>query len=940
MSWYPKHVSGAATPAGHAGRRGQNTLSESGTPLRRTGGKAASARPGVALVLVAHLLMALLLAACGNYSAPDAGSLTPEDNRSNLSILTTPNVSSVDELRAALADVTVPEVILAAGPYLINDPGEATVTGQLTVTRPVIIRAAHGLSPEDVVIDAEGGSRVFHVNPGADNTVELAGITITGGSAGIDRGGGVFVQTGSLTVRDSHFLNNSGISGGAISTGLNVPVQHVALLGSLFQNNTSSGTGGAVYLNTALNVGTLLVSGSTFTGNQAAGDGAAIYNWRRSDATTGACNAPATSTIVNSTFTGNTGGTTFDNTEGAAHILFTTIAGNAGAGLFSFNDSWTCARVGHSIIAGNTGADVTAFTTTQRYVSLGYNLLGTAGSHVDYTLDFVEDPPGTSSFNVANPELHALANHGGSTPTRTPELTSPAVDSGVAADDWSDYLDGLASGANWPTDIEAFVRTTLQTDQRGLCYSRVQGANSDIGAVELQSPAIALSTDPSPLVPFEAGQLAFSVAYCDALPASGNMAVTLDGSTVADDPLAGGILTVPATLAPGSYPVTASYTSDMPGVAIGTGNFVLVVPVASGTLQLSVEPAVIEAGGAATLSATFTPGFSAPASFYEGDIVTFTIEATPVTTLGTAPFTGGTATLGVAAGVLPAEAGEYNVTASYAGSASIAPAMASATLAVTGEDGPQSASLSISLGSASPDSVDLSGDSATTVVAQLALTVPVDSDGVELQQLTFDLASELPAGTPANPGVSTANLGTLAIRHDQNGNGIADEGEMELGSTTVLEDGVLTITFDQPLTIQAGQTTHLLISATPASNPVTAAALTIAAGLGLAGGLLLLRHRRAGNPLRHASDNPGKRDARRSAVGASAFLALTLVIAACGTRPPPDGGEPDPVTISIETRITGATATASTTTHAVQITGLPLDLPVITITVEPEGNQD
>src|SRR5262249_51362402 len=119
-----------------------------------------------------------------------------------------------------------------------------------------------------------------------------------------------------------------------------------------------------------------------------------------------------------------------------------------------------------TIVAGNTNGDLRT-STSNRFVSLGYNLIGTG--------------TGTSQFNqpgdqvgITNPMLGALADNGGPTKTHLPLAGSPAIDAGDPA---------AVTGVN---GVPGY-------DQRGKPYTRVWdgdgagGPRIDIGAVEVQT---------------------------------------------------------------------------------------------------------------------------------------------------------------------------------------------------------------------------------------------------------------------------------------------------------------------------------------------------------------------------------------------------------------------------------------------------------------------
>ncbi len=164
-----------------------------------------------------------------------------------------------------------------------------------------------------LTIDAAGRSRVFTINTSNDQYVDLAGLTITGGSdAGY--GGGIYKFNGSLTVTDSTLAGNSAGYGGGIYSDWGA----LTVFNGTFAANSASGNGGGIYkdagtltvtsstlIGNSADVwgggisdvdGTLTVIDSTLEGNSAADDGGGIYK------------AYNTLDVINSTFGGNSAG--------------------------------------------------------------------------------------------------------------------------------------------------------------------------------------------------------------------------------------------------------------------------------------------------------------------------------------------------------------------------------------------------------------------------------------------------------------------------------------------------------------------------------------------------------------------------------------------------------------------------------------------------------
>ena len=382
---------------------------------------------------------------------------------------------------------------------------DANATGDLDVTEAVTIA---GAGADTTTIDAGDHDRSIDVADVPGNALTIDGISITNGSAPSGRAdeagepGGAIRGTGagtSITVRDAVLTGNAagdgsdimypplsppraGGGGGAISAAGELTI----VRSTLRFNRTgeggyqgpfgyqSGGSGGAVRV-----LGPLTVSDSTFSSNETAGDsggGGAVA----------AGSAPAT--IANSTFTANhlgfsrccglgAGGAIV--TSGPLQLAGSTISGNdAGAALGNlvggslFIGATGSAQIENSIVAGNgDGGDEIAGEGT---VSLRYSLIGEppTGPFEDVAGNQI----GTNQAPL-DPGLGGLGNNGGPTVTMAPTPSSPAIDAGSAFG--------------------------LTTDQRGgprpVDYTNVAsvpgGDGSDIGAVELPSPADAIAPE-------------------------------------------------------------------------------------------------------------------------------------------------------------------------------------------------------------------------------------------------------------------------------------------------------------------------------------------------------------------------------------------------------------------------------------------------------------
>ncbi len=336
-----------------------------------------------------------------------------------------------------------------------------------------------------LTINGNNQSRVFTIQPVAN--VAISGVTISGGNGAgatdTGSGGGIY-NSGTLSISNAAISGNSatGSSGGGIR---NTNVGSLAVSNSIiFGNATNFGagifnSGGTVTLtgtvisgNIAalnaggvLNDGALTVIASTISANKANGLGG--------NAGGGILNEGTSFAVTNSTISGNTasggtsGGGIWTSTNGS--ITNSTITNNSAtgagssSGVFRFNGTFS---VRNCIIAANQNnaarPDVVALGSTG-ITSNGYNLVGNPGS---VTFSSPGDQFGTGASPL-DPRLGTLANNGGSMPTHSLLLGSPAIDA------------GSASGSNY--DQRGLARTV---DLAGIVNV---ADGTDIGAFEAQS---------------------------------------------------------------------------------------------------------------------------------------------------------------------------------------------------------------------------------------------------------------------------------------------------------------------------------------------------------------------------------------------------------------------------------------------------------------------
>jgi predicted outer membrane repeat protein len=349
---------------------------------------------------------------------------------------------------------------------------------------------------------------------------------------------GIFTNK-TATIIGSTFANNTGTNAGIGGAAIRHRNGTLNITSSTFTNNTAAGKGGAI--NTQ--EGTLTITGSTFTANKSTSQGGALFNAAEATLTgvtvsggtaangAGLFNNGATAklTVVNSTISGNSGfAPGIRNNLGTVSISGSTITGNTGTtdgGLSNFQGTMTIVNTtvsGNSVtgnIAGvaNSGAltmanvtitnnrsdsdgsgdtqaggltNLAAGTITMTNTIVAGNFRGAVGSDV---ASDISDLGTTGKINVAGSAnnligdagtaggfsngtngnrvgvaagLQPLANNGGPTQTHRLLAGSPAVNAGTAS--------GQSS------------------DQRGAGFVRSSGGAVDIGAFEVQYPAVLL----------------------------------------------------------------------------------------------------------------------------------------------------------------------------------------------------------------------------------------------------------------------------------------------------------------------------------------------------------------------------------------------------------------------------------------------------------------
>lgn len=156
-------------------------------------------------------------------------------------------ISTTAELRAAVANACVRLILMNPGLYDLTVSG----SGHLLINQDKILRNAGG---GEVEIDAMGQSRVMDLRQ--NNTIELDGLTITGGSSG--NGGGIRTRA-DLVIRNSTISGNSANNGGGLFHRSGpLLLQNVTVSG-----NATSNDGGGLDLRAGARLEHVTVAGNT-----------------------------------------------------------------------------------------------------------------------------------------------------------------------------------------------------------------------------------------------------------------------------------------------------------------------------------------------------------------------------------------------------------------------------------------------------------------------------------------------------------------------------------------------------------------------------------------------------------------------------------------------------------------------------------------------------
>lgn len=230
-----------------------------------------------------------------------------------------------------------------------NQGGTITLGGtELTLSQNITIDGdLDGDDIPDVTISGNNASRIFNLTGG---TITLDGLTVTGGNAGANNGGGVLISNGVTATIQNSVINNNAANLGA---GIEHIGTQLTIENSRIDNNAATGVVGGIR-----SLSDLTINNSSLVGNSSGNVRALFQNG-------------GTLNITNTTFaqhTSGSGGATIQASSNATvNITNSTITGSTNVALSLFNGA--DATVTNSIIA-----------STSSTVSLEPNSLNTGTS--------------------------------------------------------------------------------------------------------------------------------------------------------------------------------------------------------------------------------------------------------------------------------------------------------------------------------------------------------------------------------------------------------------------------------------------------------------------------------------------------------------------------------------------------------------------------------
>lgn len=188
----------------------------------------------------------------------------------------------------------------------------------------------------DIGSTGDPADNVYHVVTanGTDAFTLLDGVTVTGGQASGEVGGGVYINNGSLTIANCRIVDNSADYGGGLyQSGAN---ERVEISNSWIERNTSANHGGGLYVG-----GSVQLENTQVLSNTATWHGGGLH------ASSGDATLIGSLFRNNRTLSGNGGGVNVNNniSVNATQFISNTAQGNGG-GLLQWNGNYTVTLTG------------------------------------------------------------------------------------------------------------------------------------------------------------------------------------------------------------------------------------------------------------------------------------------------------------------------------------------------------------------------------------------------------------------------------------------------------------------------------------------------------------------------------------------------------------------------------------------------------------------
>lgn len=321
-----------------AGAATQITTPQVQTMFQTNGHAAALLSPRV-LSIIRYVLLTLGLAAVSAAHAETIVVNDPTDGALTSGMCLPNNSASICTLRAAIQKANsqggFDTITLPAGTYNLTIPGrdeKNSATGDLNISESLTIS---GENQANTIINANNLDRVFHIFGGA--TVTLRNMTIKGGLAQSDVGGGIYLASGTLTIENCTISDNKannparivdrGNGGGIYSTTSGIlTIVNTTISRNISDSNNLGIGGGGIFNAGALHIQDNSVIDSNSAINSPSAGGGGIQN----QGAQGQDPNVARVTIIRTIISGNSAvvGGGVRNLYGSVYMQGVTLSGN------------------------------------------------------------------------------------------------------------------------------------------------------------------------------------------------------------------------------------------------------------------------------------------------------------------------------------------------------------------------------------------------------------------------------------------------------------------------------------------------------------------------------------------------------------------------------------------------------------------------------------